>query len=88
MYMADAAAICEAIQRPHMRFVPLKTPFDIHRPKAHLWPCFTVWRQPPMRDFLALIPASGFESLEHDLYPYMETIDARLWANRQQSQAS
>ena len=25
---ADAAAICEAVSRPHMRFVPIKTPDD------------------------------------------------------------
>ncbi|KAA0998687.1 IS110 family transposase [Paraburkholderia panacisoli] len=38
---ADAEAICEAVQRPHMRFVPVKTPvqqtiLSLHRARAGL----------------------------------------------------
>ena len=38
---ADAAAICEAIQRPHMRFVPLKDVEQQSRLMVHLWAVMT-----------------------------------------------
>lgn len=65
----------ELSRRRSVRFDELIDLRAIHRPQAHQWSNFAEWRQPAMRDYLAVIPVSGFESLEHELYPYMETMD-------------
>ena len=33
--LTDAEAICEAVQRPQMRFVPIKTPAQLDVPALH-----------------------------------------------------
>lgn len=36
---------------------------------------FSAWRQPPMPELLACIPNAGFDSLAHELFPYMASIE-------------